>query len=56
MIKTVWAGFGNPIRNVITKRNISQTFPRSEKPPVTASSKPVTEQDTTLSKFITTKP
>ena len=56
MIKTVWAGFRNPIRNMITNRNISQTFPRSEKPPVTVSSEPVTEQVTTPSKFITTKP
>lgn len=48
MIKTVWAGVRNPIRNVITNRNISQTFPRSEKPPVTVSSEPVTKQDTSL--------
>jgi hypothetical protein len=54
----VWAGFRNPVRNVITNRNISQTFPRSEKPtpPVTVSSEPVTKQDTSLSEFITTNP
>jgi hypothetical protein len=56
MIRMVWAGFRNPIRNVITNRNISQTFARSEKSPVTASSEPVTKQDTSLSKFIVTNP
>lgn len=50
MIKTVWAGVTNPIRNVITNRNISLTFPRSEKPPES-----VTKQDTSLSKFVTMK-
>jgi len=44
MIKTVWAGFRKPIRNMLTNRNISQTFPRREKPPATVSSEPVTEQ------------
>lgn len=47
MIKAMWAGFRSPIRNMITNRNISQTFPRSEKPPVTVSSEPVTKQVTT---------
>jgi len=56
MIKTVWAGFRKPIRNMLTNRNISQTFPRREKPPATVSSEPVTEQVSSPSKFITTKP